>query len=101
MYVLRAHNPAERDRWFKSRFGKMGVRTAMCGKITRQSRWNLRPAVRVRQYRTKPRKIEEGVETEWRASRSPGLRYSPTLTETLVRSHKPKVVSSNLTPATI
>jgi hypothetical protein len=33
--------------WFKSRFGKMGVRTAMCGKITRQSRWNLRPAARV------------------------------------------------------
>jgi hypothetical protein len=31
-----------------------------------------KPAVRVRQYRTKPRKIEEGVETGWRASRSPG-----------------------------
>src|SRR6267143_4838807 len=52
--------------------GKMGVRTAMCGKITRQSRWNLSPAVRVRQYRTKPRKIEEGVETGWRASRYAG-----------------------------
>jgi hypothetical protein len=37
----------ERDQWFKSRFGKMGVRTAMCGKITRQSRRNLRPAVRL------------------------------------------------------
>jgi zeaxanthin glucosyltransferase len=33
----------------------MGVRTAMCGKITRQSRWNLRPTVRLGQYRTKPR----------------------------------------------
>ena len=52
--------------------GKMGVRTAMCGKITRQSRWNLKSAVGLRQYRTKPRKIEEGVETGWRASRFPG-----------------------------
>src|ERR1700722_4095499 len=35
------------NRWagsaFKSRFGKMGVPTAMGGKITRQSWWTLRP----------------------------------------------------------
>jgi hypothetical protein len=51
---------------------KLTPTDAMCGKITRQSRWNLRPAVRVRQYRTKPRKYEEGLETGWRASRSTG-----------------------------
>src|SRR5215471_11658555 len=45
----------------------MGVRTAMCGKITRQSRWNLNPVARTGQYRTKPQSIGEGVETGWRA----------------------------------
>jgi len=36
-------------------------------KITRQSWWNLRRASE-RQYRTKPLKLGEGVETGWRAS---------------------------------
>jgi hypothetical protein len=64
-----AHNPLTGIGSSNPASAKMGVRTAMCGKITRQSRWNLKPAVGLWQYRTKPWKNEEGVETGWRASR--------------------------------
>jgi hypothetical protein len=41
MSLVRAHNPL--SGMVQVPLGKMGVRTAMCGKITRQSRWNLNP----------------------------------------------------------
>src|SRR6266567_7243417 len=75
-----AHNPAVRDRWIRSHIGRLGVRTAMCGKITRQSRWNLSPALRDTAI---PNQAPEdrGRRRDWMASAPRGRRYSPTLIE--------------------